>query len=571
MLLKASKTTLTFLLCFGFAISSGCKSMEFGKPKLPKLPSLAFWKKGGDSEIPPPPARHFDPSRFGKDAEMQVAERAKPKHSEFDQYGMRVKNSAKEASALASKGFKFPEESLEKLNSKPMRKPYGLDDLGGDEMLAKVESKFNLDSANLKSKFEDSKTTASNQLSNAQQDFRSAMNSASDVKTTAKGSLAAASNSFDPGDNAFAAAPIAKAIDTTKGFGGIGGGGFTPKSNAFDNVKQVSAETAAVVNDSLYDAKGRLSSASSKVQGIAQSPKANSLKTKFEQRLLAAQKQAETKSDAFKAGTLKASDQLNALSNVSGQTQEFVNKPFPKVAADGSFIPQTVGRPMDLNAKQPALQPSNNPLLQITKPNALAANSFGVNPNAAGESISKMRSEVEEAKRQIAQLKAQVAAAKQSAVSTTQPVQRVAQNTIEGVVLPLDQVNDAFDPRAGSPVANRYNGQSFSPPTSQPQAPYKPSYNSNTGEDTNSFYPATPYGGFGSTAKPKATIGQVGFNSATEFQNQVSQASGTAPANGYSGPLQANRIDSSVNEVMIPSEVLSGSGSFSPGSTTPLR
>ena len=184
--------------------------------------------------------------------------------------------------------------------------------------------------------------------------------------------------------------------------------------------------------------------------------------------------------------------------------------------------------------------------------------------------MSQMRSEVEEAKRQIAMLKAQVAAAaRQSVVAPAQPVKRVAQNTIEGVVLPLDRVNDAFNPRAGAPVANQYQGRSYSPVA--PQAPNKPRYNPNPAGDSNSFYPATPYGGFGSTAKPAATVGQVGFNSANEFQNRVSQASGEAPVNTYSGPLQASRIDSTATEVVIPSEVLSGSSSFSPGSTNPLR
>ena len=502
---------------------------------------------------------------------MQVAEQTQSSQAKFDQYGMRVKDSAKAASNLASKGFKFPEKSLENLNSKPMRKPYGLDDLGGDELLVKAENKFNLDSSNLKNKFENSKATASKQLSTAQQDFRSAMNSASDVKTTAKNSLSADSNSFAVKDNSFAAAPIAKTIDTVKGFGGIGDGSFAPKSNGFGNVKQVSAESAAAINDSLYDAKGQLTSAKSKIQGIAQSSEAESMKTKFEQRLLAAQKQAEAKSDAFKAGTLKANDQLNALANVSGRTNDLVNQPFPKVAADGSFIPQRAGPPVDLNAKQSALQPNSNPLLQINKPSSLATNSFGAKPSGQDESISKMRSEMEDARRQIAELKAQMAAVKQSAVPPTQPIKRVAQNTIEGVVLPLDQVNDAFDPRAGSPVANQYQGQSFSPATSQPQAPNRPSFNSNTGGGSDSFYPATPYGGFGSIEQPKAAIGQVGFDSTNEFQNQVSQASGQTPANAYSGPLQANRIDNNVSEVMIPSEVLSGSSSFTPGSTTPLR
>ena len=570
MLLKASKTTLIFLLCFGFAILSGCKSMEFGKPKLPKLPSLAFWKKGEDSEIPPPPARHFDPSRFGGGVETQIAEQAKSKQSDFDQYGMRIKKSANEASDMASKGFKFPKESVEKLNSKPMREPYGLDDLGGDKIVAKAENKFNLDSANLKNKFDSAKSTASDQLSGAQQDFRSAMNSAANSGSTTKNSLSGGSNSFASGDNSFAAAPLAKTIDTAKGFGSVSGGSFLPESDKFNNVKTASA----AINDTLYDAKGQLKSATSGLssqakQGLA-SADVNRMKSQFEQRLLAAQKQAEMKSEALKSGLDKAGpvkEQLDALASVSGRTQDLINKPFPKVTADGSFIPQNPTRPLDLNVNQPALQSGSNPLLQITKPNALAANSFRAAPSA-NDPVAQMRSEVEEAKRQIATLKAQVAAAKQSAPS---PVQRLAENTIEGVVLPLDRVNNAFDPRAGSPVASQPQGQSYSPAASQPRAPIKPSNNFNTGGDSNSFYPSTPYGGFGSTSKPKATVGQVGFNAENDFQSRVSQASSEEPTSVYSGPLQASRIDNAAAEVLIPSSILSGSSSFSPGSTAPLR
>ena len=566
MLLKASKTTLVFLLCFGFATLSGCKSMEFGKPKLPTLPKLAFWKKGEDSEIPPPPARHFDPSRFGGGGDTQVADTAKPRRSQFDQYGMRIEDSAKEASEMASKGFSFPKETVEKLNSKPIRKPYGMDDLGGDELVAKAENKFNLDSANLKNKFEDSKSTASSQLTSAQQDFRTAMNSAAssgsgtkNSGSTTKNPLASDSNSFASDDNSFAAAPIAKAIDTAKGLGSVSGGSFLPKSNAFDNVKQASAAGS----DSLYDARGQLKSAASGVVSQAQSD-TNTMKSQFEQRLLAAQKEAQKKSEAFKSGSLKATDQLTALANVSPRTQDLVNQPFPKIAADGSFIPQKSGRPVDLNASLAKLPTTNSAPLQISKPNALATNSIGAAPTAIEDSVSQM-------KREIAMLKAQVAAAKQPAVTANQPVQQVAQNTIEGVVLPLDRVNDAFDPRAGKPVASQYQGQSYSPPTTQPRPSATPSNSFNTGAGSNSFYPATPHGGFGSTTTPQATVGHVGFNAEHDFQNQVSQANAEEPASIYSGPLQATRIDNSASEVLIPSSILSGSSSFTPGSTTPLR
>ena len=578
MSLKASKTALTLLLCFGFVTAMGCKSVEFAKPKLPelpKLPSLAFWKKGEDSELPPPPARHFDPSRFGDGAETQVADGGSATRStaaEFDEYGIRIKDSAQKVSELASNGVEkvkaSPQPSRDALwqvgrDDKPIRKPYKVGDLGGDEALAKAPNNFNLDTVNLKNRLDDAKANASNQLSSAQKDFQSAMSSAANLELPGKKAVKSLGNSFDGGDNSFAANPISKVADTAKGLGGISGGSFGSNSKEFPNVK-ASADIAASGNRSLYDAQGRLRSTASKIGSQVQdaSSDANSLKTKFEQRLLAAQKRAETKSEAFKSGALTAkNNQLNKLAGVSDSAKELLNKPFPKIGADGSLISQR--SPQTKSAiKQPALQPNNSPSLKLNKPDALAAKSFG---DADRDAVAKMRSEVEEAKRQIALLKSQMAAAKKS-VAPRQPRQQVAQNDIEGVVLPLDRSNNAFNPNAGSPVASQQ--QLYSPKASQPPAPSSPNYNRNGG--SNSFYPSTPYGGFGSTQSPEGTIGRVAYNSANEFQNRVSRANVEAAENP-SGIPQASRIDSSAPEVMIPSAILSGSSSFTPGSTNPLR
>ena len=362
-----------------------------------------------------------------------------------------------------------------------------------------------------------------------------------------------------------------------KDLGKVSGGSFLPETDSSNNVKTASAAGKA----SLYDARGQLKSAASNVGGQAQdfaSANVDSMKSKFEQRLLAAQKKAQeqvqTKSEAFKSGTLKANDQINAFANVSPQTQDTFNQPFPKIAADGSFIPPSPKRPVDLNANQMALQPRSNSLLPINKPNALSPNSFA---GASNGSVSQMGMEVEEYKRQIASLKAQVAAANRSSASATPSPRQpssypaVAQNTIEGVVLPLDKVNNAFDPRAGNPVANQIQNQPYSPAATNPYTPATPSNSFNTGQGSNSFYPATPHGGFGSTTQPKTGVGHAGFNSPDEFQNQVSQASNNESGSIYSGPLKASRIDSSVSEVLIPSSILSGRSSFTPGSTTPLR
>ena len=572
MSLKASKTALTLLLCFGFVTTLGCKSVEFAKPK---LPSLAFWKKGEDGELPPPPARHFDPSRFGNGIETQVAEKGsgsatRSTTADFDQYGIRIKDSAQKVSELASNGVEKVKASPQPSRTadwqvgrddKPIRKPYKVGDLGGDEALAKASNNFNLDTVNLKNRLDDAKANASNQLSSAQKDFQSAMSSAANLELPGKKAVKSLGNSFDGGDNSFVANPISKAADRVKGLGDIGGGSFSPNSNGF-NVKTASADVADSAKRTLYDAQGRLRSAASKISSQANSSETNGLKTKFEQRLLAAQKRAETKSEAFKSGALTAkNNQLNKLAGVSDSAKELLNKPFPKIGADGSLISQ---RSLQTKSaiKQPALQPNNSPSLKLNKPDALAAKSFG---DADRDAVAKMRSEVEEAKRQIALLKSQMAAAKKS-VAPRQPRQRVAQNDIEGVVLPLDRSNNAFNPNAGSPVASQQ--QLYSPKASQPPAPSSPNYNRNGG--SNSFYPSTPYGGFGSTQNTKGAVGQVGFNSANEFQNRVSRANVEAAENP-SGIPQASRIDSSAPEVMIPSAILSGSSSFTPGSTNPLR
>ena len=568
MLLKASKTTLILLICLGLAISLGCKSVDFGKPKLPTLPSLAFWKKDSGDELPPPPARHFDPARFGGDAETQVAHDGSSTREEvpsdgsstrepasndgsstrdqvasqgsstrpsFDQYGRRVKDSASEGSDLASKGLNLPKDSLKKLADQPIRKPYKLDDIAGDDTLAKPENSFNLDASNLKNRFDDVKTSASNQLTGAQQDFQSALNSAKQLKSSGDNAIKSG-GAFAGGDNSFAADPVAKAVDTAKGFGG---GSFLPKSDAFANVKQKGVNAAVAAKNSLYDAQGRLRSAASglanKTQDLVQGNDNNQLKTMFEQKLLAAQKQAKTSSEAFKSGTLKAKDQLSALADVSDRTKELVTQPFPKNLGGGNFVPNNSGQLTNQSVSQ-----ANPSLVQINKPNSLDALSLG---SANKDSVAQMRSEVEEAKRQIASLKAQVAAAKQAAA--TQQGHRVSQNTIEGVVVPA---------------------------TPQPRAPNSLQYDTNSGSNSNSFYPSTPYGGFGSAKQPQATIGRVGFDSANEFQNQVSRANAEiTPSTQGSDIPRASRIGDTVTEVLIPSSILSGSSSFTPGSTTPLR
>ena len=534
MLLKASKTTLILLICMGLAISLGCKSVDFGKPKLPtlpKLPSLAFWKGDSESELPPPPARHFDPSRFDGDVETQIASQGSSTRSNLDGSGSRINDSVAGVNELASRGNDLLKNGVEKLAAQPIRKPYKLDDIDGDEVPAKAENQFSLNLSNLKNQVNEAKSSASNQLSNAQQDFRSAMKSAAEFQAAGE-SVAKPKNLFAGDDNSFPAASVNKAFGTAKSSGEIAGGSFSPAPDPFANVKQASPNAAVAGNNSF----------------------------------LAPQKPEKLESSTLESGVPKANDQLSALAGVSKRTEKLINQPFPKIAGGKSFTPKNYGQEINKNVRQPALQPNNNTLLTINKPNSIGTFSPGTTNNDA---IAKMRSEVEEAKRQIALLKAQVAAAKKT--TATQPSPRIAQNDIEGFVLPLERVNP-FDPKAGSPVVNRSQGQSYSPGISQPQAPMAPQHNSNSGHGSDSFYPSTPYNGFGNTKNEQGTVGRVGFDSANEFQNQASHANIEMPVTNQSPEIhRASRIGDTVTEVLIPPSILSGSSSFTPGSTTPLR
>lgn len=61
---------LSFLLILSMLVSlTGCSSLGLNKPDFSKL---AFWKKDDKLPLPPPPARHVDPTRFGNDVQMAI-------------------------------------------------------------------------------------------------------------------------------------------------------------------------------------------------------------------------------------------------------------------------------------------------------------------------------------------------------------------------------------------------------------------------------------------------------------------------------------------------------------------
>ena len=336
----------------------------------------------------------------------------------------------------------------------------------------------------------------------------------------------------------------------------------------------------------MYDANGRLRSAAKdlvkKTNDAIQSP--NALKTKFEQRLAAAQKRAADLNDGAK-------NQLNSLATNSEKTRRAIAQPFPKF---NGTLPKNGNSTKDLGS------------------------AFEVAKTASTDATSKMQQEVQEARRQIELLKKQVAQAKLAAakkqtqldsrVTKQAPKQTINQfagrvsqqvdNTVEGVVLPIQNAVTQFRGNTQSSVASQSsnsfspNGNGFAAPSPlRPRTPsnVSPPQPSSPSGNSDSYYPSTPHGGFGLNGQPsnsaqpaENSIGQVGFQANANKTNEVAQANALMPLKKSTAPLksmdnhseeiyQASRIDNSVSGVSIPAAILTGNSSFAPGSVNPLR
>jgi hypothetical protein len=571
---KTLKTILPLLSLSLFISLTGCKSIGFEKPS---LPSLAFWKK--ESELPPPPARHFDPSRFDSEstAESQFADA----ENGDDKYGLERENLDRGYSGDSlAKDLTAGDQSPAR---KSPSKPYGMEDFASDaqDTLASAENSFDLNASKLKNKFDDSLQAGKNKmesgLSDAQQKFRDAMNAPAE------------SNSFSGGNNSFAtdsfaSKPLGSSQNRFEGFGtaakDTASNSFAAKNDSFDLQPSQSSYDSSDLNDKLRSAAQDLNS---QFKDKLRSPASSQLKSEFEKRLAAAQAAAQK-------GTDNANRQLEALADVSAETRNAITKPFGSMSTDGF----ATASPLDSASKLADASDS----FQLAKPNQLASAK-----NLADDTVNAMRSEVEQARRQIEMLKQQVAAAKaaasQEAASVTNQTQgtfdtardraaqglAAAQNTIEGIVLPLDGQNAPSNLGRSPRVANRDNqfgvgsANSFSPakPTTPPanNRALQPQNSGST--DGGSFYPSTPYGKFGANQKPlvpapnQSNIGQASFAAAQSNAFGSRQARADMPADSGFGSHRADRIQSNVPDVKIPASILTGKGSFAPGSTTPLK
>lgn len=562
------KATLICRLLLGlclFAPLTGCKSIGFDKPS---LPSLAFWKK--DSELPPPPARHFDPSRFDSNTDAQLADA----EDSFDEYGQKRQGQDRDYSndSLA-KDLSTGNTSSAR---KSPRKPYGMEDFASDaqDTLKSAENSFDLNTNKLKNKFDSSLLGSKNEiesgLSDAQQKFRDAMNATTQ------------SNSFSGDNNSFASKPISNSQNRFEGFDPAPqANDFAAKNDSFDlQPTSPTFNSAASLNDKLRSAANNLNS---EFKSKLQAPASSQLKSEFEKRLAAAQAAAQKTTD-------QANRQLDKIADASAQTRNAIAKPFDGLS-NGGFSAKT---PLNPESKSAGTFDS----FQLAKPNQLASTK-----NLADDTVSAMRSEVEQARRQIELLKQQVAAAKlaasekatRAATQTQGAFDAVrdqaaqglaaAENTIQGIVLPLNANNDASQFDDSPRVANQNN--QFAPGSSNSFSPSKsasPPVNNRALQPQNSgsasggsFYPSTPYGKFGSNQKSlvpapnQTSIGQASFDSPESNSFGTRQARAEMPADSGFGFHRADHIESHVPDVQIPASILTGKGSFAPGSTTPLK
>lgn len=565
---KTLKATLPLLLCIGLAIPlAGCKTIGFDKPS---LPSLAFWKKDRDSELPPPPARHFDPARF--DSEGGEKSQLANTKGMYDQYGLKRKASSPGSyTDSAAKDFSSDNQSTA-INSPS--KAYGMEDFSSDADVAlnSTKNSFDLNANEFKNKFAENARQAEAGLSDAQQKFRSAME--------------AVPNPLDIADNSFSGSSFpTKSVSNNNSTNSFGGFDATAAANSFAAKKN---SLDAKVQNSLYDLNGKLRSASDDLQSQArnalQSPTNSQLKSEFEKRL-------EVARNAAKKGANNANQQLEALAGVSAQTRDAISMPFSKMTNDGLSMP---------SAQTAGLKPNpTTDSLQFTKPDQLASTK-----NLANDTVKSMRSEIEEARRQIEILKQQFSVAKSAtgekaslaAGQTRQTFDSAAnvvrnqtvraadaiQNTVEGIVLPSGNANSNANRKRSTRVAsqnNQFGGgtenlRSSSMPASKSPTNRTLQPQNNGNSSGGSFYPSTPYGNFGSNQKSlvpsplQSTIGQVKFDS----PQANSQATGNARADlTAEANFGVSRIDSYVPEVRIPAAILTGKSSYAPGSTTPLK
>ena len=261
---RHSLPVLILVLAVGMLTTSGCKTFEspFAKPK---LPSLAFWKKGTDSVPPPPPSRHLDPSLTSGAESMlsQTTNDLDQRRSEIDS----IKN-----------GIAAAQRNLDIGSGNPIRKPYGNEEVslgsgskssgsGTKPFSSDFKTAMNSTGNSIDAKLEAAKSKSgsfvNNSLSDAQQKFNSAV---ADVKKPAgRGDFRSPADIMSTKPSNDFKQALAKTQSNLQNSIATAN-----KNNGFKN-------PLAKVNQSLYDMNGQLTTATTKTPEAAVNSVANSV------------------------------------------------------------------------------------------------------------------------------------------------------------------------------------------------------------------------------------------------------------------------------------------------------
>lgn len=477
--------------------------------------------------LPPPPARHFTPADFGGDDEVQIAE--------ADEFGVKPSRSAAELKERL-------EISRSKLN--------GSTDLDMDSKVADTgkssadaDNRFDLNLSKIKSSLDKGVTESNNALASAQEDFNSAM---------------------------------ASTIDTGA---------------------QAAGNSLAKVNQSLYDSRGRLLDPSNSMMASGKDSlkvSADALKGQFDSAAAAAKDFAESSNkfsqnriaDASKSASQMIDQPLAKFGTLDSAKKDFGNSVDSgirdlqaEIAAQKRQIEQLRmqaeaaknggGGSFGMSTALAPLQPKGSALSPMADSQSFAANAGAASQNS--EQSFSPQSALKKATGPLSQLSSE-GASSEGSDSGFSPGGALSQ------LAPIPSSEGGFEngfakAATDSKPATVYG--SLSPETNSGVAP-KP--NTSTKPVENQF-PATPYNGFsggGVSAQQSNQIQPVGFEAQSGQTNSVVKAGALVPidGNGSVGRIESflpEESDSAVNGVDIPAVILTGDGSYAPGSVNRLR
>ena len=514
-----------FLFVLGLIGSVGCKAAPFKKPDFTQL---AFWKKANQSaELPPPPARHFDP------APLEESETVVAQNSDVEQSSDSTRDAlAKQIQNEIDQTKQQLADAKSQLDSQPIRKPYSLDNSfaasqknsssqfkplsnDGFKSAGIVDISKNIDQTR-------KALSTNNSLTQAQEDFQAA--------------IANVSNDFS-GMKKTATQSASKWKDFQLP---------TELNQVNDKVEK----SLQAVDKSLYNASGKLNSIASSATGQVTSAFADA-------------------SEQFKNQVQSKASKLN--SDVKASTNDFVGsttKSLSNISPLKAAQDNWRGNPMGLeptgtravaNNSQPVaskvgkLQPATNDMLRSSPKIA----SSPLNPVATNQpsnpEMEKMRNEMLEAKRQIELLQKQLADGQKP---ISKPDSATANATGSRDLNPLSR----FESKSRYKQAAGLNSTSSNPVNRLRIASREQTGQGRSTLGNTSGFPSTGHGGFSPLGSGS---GSEQMSSATSSASQASFV--TTP-----GDPIGDSITKATTDVEIPKAILTGDGTYAPGSVNRL-